>query len=377
MPTAADLATRLRAWTYRRQFLDGGVPDPLEALRRIVVAYSSHPSAPLTLLARVPGLTPDAFAVLEERRDVVRIPAVRLAISLVPTDIAPRVFAATRQPVEKFARNLDWAKIAPADYAALKRRALEIAREPIGAKDLQAALAAGDTADAKLMTAVRVMAYEGVVLRLGGGLRSDSLRYVATDAWLGEPLAEADPVASLVWLADAYLRAYGPARPADFAWWAGSTKTRATAALAGIRTVDLGDGLLLPADQESAFAVTEPLDPEALALLPKWDSYTMGLAPDGRDRLVAAAHLKRAYSTAGSGTGATSGDGLPLVLRGGEAVTTWSQRFTGNALRIEVTPFVPEATLPDRIKDAFSAVGRLLGASSADVASFANDRPRL
>ena len=367
MPSSTDLTARLRAWTYRRQLLDGGAADPLDALRRLVVAYSSHPSAPLTLLARVPALTPDGFAGLEGRRDAIRIPAVRLAISLVPTAFAPRVFAATRQPVEKFARNLDWAKITPADYAALKRRALEIARAPVGAKDLQAALATGDTAESKPMTAVRVMAYEGQMLRLGGGLRADTLRYVATDAWLGEPLAEEDPAASLAWLADAYLRAYGPARPADFAWWAGVTRTRAKAALTGVRTVDIGDGLLLPTDQESAFAASEPLAPDALALLPKWDSYAMGLAPDGRDRLVPTAHLKRAYSTAGSGTGATSGDGLPLVLRGGEAVAAWSHRFSGNKLRIEVNPFAPEAGLPDGIEDGFEEVGRILSASSVEV----------
>ena len=194
---------------------------------------------------------------------------------------------------------------------------LEHAQEPITASALQQAL----TIDARLMTGVRIMTYEGLVLRLGSSLRSDSLRYVATDAWLGHPLEKADPQQSLSWLAEAYLRGYGPARLEDFAWWSGVPRRRASAALSDLSVVDVGGGLLLPADQQTAFEGVKPINAEALDVLPKWDAYTMGHAPDGRRRLVDDEHLGNAYSS-GAGAGATAGDGLPLLLRGGRAVAT-------------------------------------------------------
>src|SRR5205823_3627579 len=136
-----------------------------------------------------------------------------------------------------------------------------------------------------------------------------------------------------------YLRGYGPARVADFAWWAGVPRRRAAAALAGARVVDVGGGLLLPADEQDAFERVAPLDPAAVDVLPKWDAYTMGHAPDGRQRLVDDAHLALAYSTASTRVGATAGDGLPLVLQGGRAVASWSHRFEGQRVRVTVTPF--------------------------------------
>lgn len=74
----------------------------------------------------------------------------------------------------------------------------------------------------------------------------------------------------------------------------------------------------------------EPFVADAIDLLPKWDPYTMGHAPEGRRRLVEDEKLCRAYTTGQAGYGATAGDGLPPVLRGGRAVATWLQRLAGN-----------------------------------------------
>ena len=37
--------------------------------------------------------------------------------------------------------------------------------------------------------------------------------------------------------------------------------------------------------------------------------------------------------------GATAGDGLPLILRGGRAVATWSHRLSGKTMSVTVSPF--------------------------------------
>lgn len=370
MTESHDLTVRLRAWSYRRQGLGRAAAEPEEALRDVVAVYSSHPTAPLALLCRCQTLDADGFADLERRRAVVRLPAMRQSVFLMPAATAPRIVAATRQPMERRAGALRYAGLDWDAYTRLKPRVLEIAREPVTAADLRAALERGDPAlgEARLMTAVRTMTFEGLVLRLGTSLRADSPRYVAADAWLGQPLVEADPEESLRWLAEAYLRGYGPARVEDFAWWSGVSRGRARAAFAGSGPVDVGGGLMLPADQEAAFSRVEPLDAEAIDLLPKWDAYTMGYAPDGRQRLVDDAHLGRAYSTAKTGgAGGTSGDGLPLVLRGGRAVASWSHRFQGDQMLVTVAPFPAETLASAACEGACAEVGRLLGASAVAV----------
>jgi hypothetical protein len=353
----------LRAWSFRRQRLAAPADDPMDALHGVVAVYSSHPSAPLSLLCRSRSLAPEWLGEAEKARRVVRLMGPRGSIHLMPVDTAARIFAVVRLPVEKFAGNLAYAKIERDQYDALKRRMPELLREPMTPAEAQAAFGMG----ANLMTALRVMAYEGLVLRLGGSLRTDALRYVSTEAWLGRPLEEPDPDESLRWLAMEYLRAFGPARAKDVAWWIGTSQKRAAEALRGAPVTDVGDGFLLPAELEAEFASVEPVDADAVAVLPKWDAYTMGYAPDGRARFVADEHLKLAYSTAKQGTGATSGDGNPLLLRGGRAVASWSHKFTGDRMAVTVTPFAPRALANLPLDTLFDGVGRLLGAKSITV----------
>jgi len=359
-----NFASRLRAWSYRRQLLDRPAVAPAEALRGVVAVYSSHPSAPLSLMARTRAFEGGWLAEAEERRETVRLSAMRGSIHLIPIDTAPMVRAATRIPLEKFAGNLKYQGISWDEYARLKSLVRERLAEPMTPAEAQEAVGVGRP----LLTALKIMGYEGLVLRLGGSLRTDVLRYVWAESWLGAPLEEADPLEALKWLAMEYLRAFGPARIKDFAWWCGATQKRAKEALEGAATIDVGGGMLLPAEDAAAFAAAEPVDPEEIALLPKWDAYTMGYAPDGRQRLIDDAHLPLAYSKAGDGTGATSGDGNPLILRGGRAVAAWSHRFDRDRMRITISPFEP-GLLPAADWDArFGETGTLLGASSVEIA---------
>ena len=358
-----DLARRLRAWSYLRQRLGRAASGPAEALRGVVAVYSSHPTAPLSLLCRSESFDAQRLGEMERRREVIRIPAMRQSIFLVPTETAPRIFAATRLPMEKHERRLRYARLDWDEYARLKQRVLDHTQEPITAAGLRNVV----ETRANLLAAVRIMTSEGLVLRLGSSLRADNLRYVATEAWLGKPLEEEDPQRSLGWLAREYLRAYGPARVEDFAWWSGVPRRRAYAALTDAGVVAVSGGLLLPADQESTFVRAEPVDADAIDILPKWDAYTMGHAPDGRQRLVDDEHLRRAYSTTDTASGATAGDGLPLVLRGGRAVASWSHRFEGGRMVVKVAPFERDALPPPLYENAFDEIGELLNATTVEV----------
>jgi Winged helix DNA-binding domain len=356
-----DLTERLRSWTYRRQALGRAGREPLEVLRSIVGVYSTHPTAPLALLARCAGLQPKEFTDMEQRRQVVRLPAMRQSAFLLPTDTAERVFAATRVPLEKHAGRLRFGGLTFDAYARLTPRVVECLTTPSTPAELRRCF---PTQDDVYMVA-RVLAREGKVLRVGGSLRTDQLKYVATEAWLGRPLDDVDPHEALTWLAAEYLRAFGPARAADFAWWAGTTRRAASAALAQLETTEREHGLvMLEEDQQrEAFDHVQPVDPEAVDVLPKWDSYTMAYAPGGRQRLVDDRFLSCAYTSVAGSPGATAGDGLPLVLRSGCAIASWSHRFEGNRLTVTVAPFEGQR-LPD---GTFDAIGQLLSASSISV----------
>ena len=87
---------RLRAWSYLRQRLGKATSGPVEALRDAVAVYSSHPTAPLSLLSRSESFDAKRLSEMEQRREVLRILAVRRSIFPVPAKTAPWIFAATR-----------------------------------------------------------------------------------------------------------------------------------------------------------------------------------------------------------------------------------------------------------------------------------------
>jgi hypothetical protein len=327
-----------------------------------VAVYSAHPAGPLSLLVRSKPFSAAQFGELERRKEAVRIVAMRGSAFLVPAEHAAQLFVATRPPPERLATRLRALGLTMARYKALKPRILEATAAPIAPRELEAAL----NADRKAVFAMRTMAREGLILRVGWDdrVRTDSLRWVAAQAWLGAPLDGADLHESRRWLAEAYLRAFGPARVTDFAWWSGMPRRDARAALDAAETVEVADRLLLPADLVDDWTAVRQISPEAIHVVPKWDPYTMGYAPDGRQRLVDDERLKLAFSTADTRVGATAGDALPLVLRGGRAIASWSHRLDGERMTVTVAPF-GRSRMPARatLQRAFAPVGKLFEAN--------------
>src|SRR5215472_10114265 len=175
-----EMINKLQAWTYRQLRLGRDAGEATSALYDVIAVYSSHPTAPLALLSRSRSFDAATFSAMEQRREVVRIPAMRNSIFLVPTATASQLYAATRHPVEQFERNLRYADLDWETYTRLKQEVLEFAQIPKTTKALQEEI----KTEGRLMTAVRLMCYEGLMLRVGSGtsLRSDSLLYVATAA---------------------------------------------------------------------------------------------------------------------------------------------------------------------------------------------------
>ena len=301
---------RLRWFSYGRQRLGRSGRDPGAVLRDVVGVYSAHPTAPLSLLARCEPFDPDAYRALR----AVRLPAMRGSIHLLPQETAHLAFRATRREVTG---GEDYSGLTPQEYEDLRSALLTAATHPRSARELRAATGTQST----LAPVLNALTREGVLIRLGAhGLRSNEIFYVA-----GE-VDEVDADAALAWLADEYLRAFGPARLEDFRWWAGVSAARAHAAVATVDTEALEDGLLLRRADAAAFdraaAVTGTVD-----LLPKWDCYTMGYPAGGRARFADPDIAEELYDP--------GGDARPVVLIDGSAAGTWGVR-PGGALEFEL-----------------------------------------
>jgi len=358
MNRQSDLLLQTRRWTYQRQRLGRAGTNAADILREIVGVYSSHPTAPLALWTRVKAFSPADFRKLEAERRAIRINAMRGSVFFMEGEDAAKAFAARRAETEKAYRQLAASLFAPEEYTRLKALILAAATQPLTPKELRAVT--GMT-EGEITRVARTAATEGDILRVGAdSLRSNSLRYVSTVAWCPGLLDEGDPDDSLRWLAGRYLAAFGPARLQDFQWWAGVSKTRAAAALDTVDTITLEDGSLLLSSDQGAFEQVTPPPPDAIDILPKWDSYTMGYAPDGRARLVAPQMRSRVYTNVG--------DGLGTVLLAGQSVGAWTNSFSGSRMDVKLDIFDPAAEphLPT-IRAKFDEIAAFLGGKSCAV----------
>jgi Winged helix DNA-binding domain len=268
----------------------------------------------------------DDFRDLERRREALRIPGMRGSLFLAPRQTAGRIFTPFAMSTARVMTRLGRGRMTEDEYSAAASRVVAAATTPLLPRELQEA-AGVKGADMSLL--LRTIRGEGRLLAVSqGSLRAATLRYVATECWAPGSLETVDAEAALAELAGDYLRAYGPARVVDFAWWTGVAKGAAARAIGIHKTVDIGAGLLLAAGDEPAFTAVKSTH-GTVDLLPKWDPYTMGHAPDGRARLVHPDKQRRIYVqkgvvAPGQPNVGLPGDGYPVVLVDGEAVGTWN-----------------------------------------------------
>jgi hypothetical protein len=101
---------QLRSWTTS----GSASADGATALRDVIAIYSAQPSAPLSLHARTKKLDAKAYRAL----DVLRVPAMRASLHLLPRDTAHLGFRAVPEPPALSARRLKTFGLSDARYAA-------------------------------------------------------------------------------------------------------------------------------------------------------------------------------------------------------------------------------------------------------------------
>lgn len=341
-----------------------GQPGSPAAVARAMVALHATDPATVYLSIRARTDPPVAAADIEdalyERREMVRMLAMRRTVFVVPAESVPVVQVSTsdrigRDQRARLLRLLADAEVAPRPEAWLAEveqsvlAALAARGGTATAAELSAdeprlkttvLLAAGKPYQASQAITSRVLlvlAAQGEIVRgrpVGSWL-SQQYRWALARHWIPSPPGESMPdgppqpapatgeQAARAVLARQWLAAFGPAPIADLKWWSGWTLTQARKAIAdcGAAEVEIAGttGAVLPDDLAPT---TEPA-PWA-ALLPALDPTVMGwqdrswfLDPHGPA-------LFDTYGNAG-----------PTIWLNGRVVGGWAQRADGEiALRV-------------------------------------------
>ena len=305
-------------------------------------------------MARMAGqVTPAAIeASLYDRRDLIRMLAMRRTVFVVPAESVPVVQVSTTDRVAKDQRTRllkhlrEGTAIADPEswLADVERSVLRQLAQRGGtatATELSAAeprlrttlvMAAGKPYQATQTVTSRVLlvlAAQGRLVRgrpIGSWL-SQQYRWVLAEHWLRDEADTITEAAARTELARQWLAAFGPARLTDLKWWTGWTmaQVRQAAAALGAVEVELGGaggggvGVTLPDDLGRA---EDPGD--WAALLPSLDPTVMGWQERS---WFLGPHARSLFDT--------NGNAGPTIWLNGQVVGGWAQRADGEiAIRL-------------------------------------------
>ncbi len=162
------------------------------------------------------------------------------------------------------------------------------------------------------------------------------------------PMPRDRAVAALV---DRYLRAYGPATPAQFAQWVGAPVRWATEAFQDAEPVDFDGTRAWIAAGDTEFPAT---DPAGVVLLPYFDAFVVGSQP--RARLYPGRAATRALVPSGQA------GNYPVMLVDGVVAGVWHQRRAGRRIEVTVEPLGRLSARHKRELEAQTVhLGRILG----------------
>lgn len=288
------------AWWWHRQGLDKTGGSPAQVLATTGWARSVGGANPyLSLFARAGTSRTDADEAVRTL-DIHELPAARGCTYVLPAEhfalalqvgrSAPEAdlsvlakLGVPRGEIDKLcAAVLDVVGAEPLDPAKLKDRLGDAVRN-LG----EAGRKKGQTTT--LPAALGLLQAAGEIRRVPVNGRLDQQRYGYV-RW-SPPVSGLDDVAARAELARLYFGWTGPASLAHFRWFSAFSAANAKAAVADLGLVDVGDGLLLPADLVDEYeAYTVPPRPrysllasiDALVLLRR-DHHAL-LAPDDLDR---------------------------------------------------------------------------------------------
>jgi DNA glycosylase AlkZ-like len=310
-----------RATLARQLLLERSSMAPLDAVHHLVGLQAQKPGDPyLALWSRLDPFDPVGVGRLVEDRALVRIVVMRATIHLVTADDC-LLLRPLCQPVldgelwrhREHAAHLRDAELTP----VLAHAARLLAEEPMTPAALGRALAARfPPIDGAAMSyaARNLLALVQVPPRGVWGKRGQ-VTVTTSESWLGRPVAAAPSIDDVV---ERYLRAFGPALPADLAAWSRLTgfgevidrmgpRLRPFRDDRGRRLVDVPDAPL-----------PDPDTPAPVRILPEYDNALLSHADRSR------------YTPDDIAALSTNGPVHGTVLVDGSITATWSSARDGD-----------------------------------------------
>ena len=339
-------------------------------------------AAQLSLWARVDALRVDDVQAAVRERALVKAWCMRRTLHLLPSqDLAIFIRGSARR-AEREVRWVHGRGVTDRALEALVGATLRVLDEPLTGRELvdrasrslgvPARIVRSDgwgsrakvpgVALGKLTLPVRYLLHlvgaRGVVC--SGPARGTEPTFVRADAWIPgwRDVSREEAESELL---RRYLRAFGPATPADFASWTGIPLSGVReiwareeadivpVSVEGWRAAVLGDDLRTLKRAEAAHP--------PVRLLPYFDAFLLGHR--ARQHLVAARHHASVYRTAGWIA--------PVVLVDGRVAGVWAHVREGNRLRVRVTKFVPlSRRVAAAIHEEVHHLGRFLAVPYAE-----------
>jgi hypothetical protein len=314
----------------------------LQVVDDIIALHATSAVTPyLSLFARMKNFKNEQLdQELFEKRNLVRLEAMRRTLFITSTSLAPTLYQATKTPRAYRLKRLQRWGIEKPEYERLAKELYKILKR--GRKTLPEIKRALPTATVRsLQLRIGKASYEGtnVNIVLSSMMRDEIVVNKKDGRTLSKPDAranrymlfeEAYPNLDLdsiggeeakASLLHRYVGSFGPVAEEDIVWWTGFTKTELERAL---RTIEdqlslvrlLGvnrDYWMLRTDYRRC-KLFRASKGKSVTLLPYEDPYTKGYK--ARDRLVDPSHERVAYP---------SGEVQPTILSNGRIVGTWTR----------------------------------------------------
>lgn len=309
-----------RTLLQRQHLLERSGMPPLAMVEHLLGLQAQEPLPPyLSLFARVADFDPQVLSKSLGGRETVRLLVMRGTIHTLTAADAVTLRPFTQPLLTKVIKSTDWGRGFPVeqydDVVARTRAAL--AGGPLPVKRLGEVLAEAysDRSPSDCGNLARSLVPLVQLPPRGLWKQSGSQVYDTVESWLGQPLREPDPRE----IVRRYLRAFGPATPADVSTWSGTTGIREVFKALGDELVTLEgpDGKTLWDLEGLPRATGEEHAP--VRLLGRYDNVWLSHA--SRERVTTPENRKKWMGTNG-------GIGFTLFVDGW-LEGTWRQTDTG------------------------------------------------
>ncbi len=272
----------------RKQHLtdDTRIDKIVQIARDIGGLHATEPLTPyLSLYARTRNFNKDHLdAELHIKRSLARIRYVRNTLYILPKDMVPMAFAATKQMVEKNSRGFaEFRGISPEDYEATSRSILDILRgKEMSIFEIKKAL----NTHLNVPAILNLMCDQGMLIRgrREKGWEDRNHKYSIFNEYLPDVdltnIEESEARTSLI---EYYIHSFGPVTINDIAWWTGLGKTEVRQAIGSnpgemlhIEISGVKSNLMLMRSDWNILNNMGTSNVPVVNLLPRLDPYLMG-----------------------------------------------------------------------------------------------------